>query len=106
MVTNEPFSRKQVRLCLLISENVCNTVSDTDITPGYRTDHFMLTPELIFGEDCEKEGVKIPPQKNNKKQQQKTTTTTTKHKPRNFYSSLLKDSEFAHEMNGTIEKII
>ena len=39
-----------------ISEKVCNTVSDTDITPGYRTDPFMLTPELIFGEDFEKEG--------------------------------------------------
>ena len=40
----------------------------------------MLTPELIFGEDCEKEGVKIPPQKttiknNNKKQQQQQQNT-------------------------------
>ena len=36
----------------LISENLCNTVRDTDITPGYRTDHSMLTLELSFGEDC------------------------------------------------------
>ena len=71
MVTNKPFSRKQVRFFSLISENVCNTVSDTDITPGYRTDHFMLTPELIFGEDFEKEGGKrhthTPKTKTNKK---------------------------------------
>ena len=45
---------QQSRLDFLISENLCNTVRDTDITPGYRTDHSMLTPELSFGKDCKK----------------------------------------------------
>ena len=53
METNEPLSTKQARF-FLISENLCNNVRDTDITPGYRTDHSILTLELSFGEDCEK----------------------------------------------------
>ena len=73
MVTNKPFSRKQARLFFLpfISENVCNTVSDTDITPGYRTDPFMLTPELILGKTAKKKGggedTHTPKTKTNKK---------------------------------------
>lgn len=46
-----PFQQSRLDF-FLISENLCNTVRDTDITPGYRTDHSMLTLELSFGEDC------------------------------------------------------
>ena len=77
-----PFQQSRLDF-FLISENLCNTVRDTDITPGYRTDHSMLTLELSFGEDC-----------NNKKTYWK------------FNSSLLKDSEFVQEVNDTIEKAI
>ena len=48
-----PFQQSRLDF-FLISENLCNTVRDTDITPGYRTDHSMLTLELSFGEDCKK----------------------------------------------------
>ena len=48
-----PFQQSRLDF-FLISENLCNTVRDTDITPGYRTDHSMLTPELSFGKDCKK----------------------------------------------------
>ena len=88
--TNEPLSTKQARF-FLISENLCNTVRDTDITPGYRTDHSILTLELSFGEDCERK----------KEEEKKKKKTYWK-----FNSSLLKDSEFVQEVNDTIEKVI
>ena len=77
-----PFQQSRLDF-FLISENLCNTVRDTDITPGYRIDHSMLTIELSFGEDC-----------NKKKTYWK------------FNSSLLKDNEFVQEVNDTIEKLI
>ena len=84
------FTRRRTNPCqqsrldfFLISENLCNTVRDTDITPGYRSDHSMLTLELSFGEDC-----------------------TQKKTYWKFNSSLLKDSEFVQEVNDTIEKVI
>ena len=52
MEMNKPLSTKQARFFFLVSENLCNTVRDADITPGYRTDHSMLTLEVSFGEDC------------------------------------------------------
>ena len=78
-----PFQHSRLYF-FLISENLCNTVRDTDITPGYRTDHSMLTLELSFWEDCKKK----------KKTYWK------------FNSSLLKDSEFVQEVNDTTEKVI
>ena len=50
METNEPLSTKQARLF----SDFGKLVRDTDITPGYRTDHSMLTLEVSFGEDCTK----------------------------------------------------
>ena len=36
---------------IYISENLCNVVKDADISPGYRTHHYILTLELAFGEN-------------------------------------------------------
>ena len=48
-----PFQQSRLDF-FLISENLCNTVRDTDITPGYRTDHSMLTLELSMGKIAKK----------------------------------------------------
>ena len=73
------FTRRRTNPCqqsrldfFLISENLCNTVRDTDITPGYRTDHSMLTLELSFGEDWKKDKKK----KKKKKKEKKDTLET------------------------------
>ena len=43
-----PFQQSRLDFFLIL-ENLCNTVRDTDITPGYRTDHSMLTWVIIWG---------------------------------------------------------
>lgn len=66
----------------LISESICNKYLNADILPGYRTDHSMITLELIFGEHVKK---------------------------RSFWKfnfSHLRDREFVTEINDLIERVI
>ena len=64
-----PFQQSRLDF-FLISENLCSTVRDTDITPGYRTDHFMLSLELSSGEDCKEKRRKEEKKKRKKKREE------------------------------------
>ena len=66
----------------LVSESLCNYVRDTDIRPGYRTDHSMITLELTFGD---------------------STKRNTFWK---FNSSLLKNYDYVQQINEVIENTI
>ena len=66
----------------LVSESICNFVRDADIRPGYRTDHSMITLDLIFGEN---------------------TKRNTFWK---FNSSLLRDYTYVKQINDIIESTI
>ena len=46
----KPFQQRSLDF-FPISENVCNTVRDNEITPGYRTDNSILTLELTLSEE-------------------------------------------------------
>ena len=72
---------KQSRLdCFLLSDYLASSFEDTDILPGYRSDHSVVTLKLRFG----------------KKMKQNTLWK--------FNCSLLKDKKYIDEINNVIEQ--
>ena len=81
MERNNPFQQSRLDF-FLVSDVLSSNLKITDILPGYRSDHSIITLELSFGENLKR-------------------NTFWK-----FNSSLLKDHRYVAEINDTIERII
>lgn len=79
----QPNSRKQGRLdYFLVSENLISSVRDSQINPGYRTDHCVISLKLKFNESTRGPGYW------------------------KFNTSLLRDKEYVGKVKDTIEEAI
>ena len=74
---------KQSRLdYFLLSDYLVSSFEDTDILPGYRSDHSMVTLKLHFGKEMKRNTF------------------------RKFNCSLLKDKKYIDEINDEINNVI